>query len=217
MLREMIIMRTIYPSVFLLAVVTGLSACISAPASDPEFRNEPPAQTNRAGVSHSVQIDVYAPPQALLDWIINVPLEDVFVSHRSLPAVSGTDLITDFWGTPGARRRVRLQDGHQAVEELLSITPGRGFSYQLWGFTNEAGLLAAYAIGRFELDGAPDTTATRITWTYSFAPKSMVHRGPLALFVYTSWRGYMAAAIAKLAAEADAHFANHPPSQEVSS
>ncbi|WP_111656259.1 SRPBCC family protein [Isoalcanivorax indicus] len=200
-------MRSAISCLVLPIALLSLSACVSVPATDPSFSTEPPRQVDRSSIIHTVEVDIQAPADALLDWIITVPLEDVFLAYRSLPGVATSEVLTDTWGTPGTRRRVRLEDGHQVVEQLLSVVPGEHFSYQLWGFTNEAGLLAEYAIGRFELESRPGGELTRVTWTYSFTPKGPVRRIPLSLFVRTNWRGYMSAALERLGAEADSHFA----------
>lgn len=149
------------------------------------------------GVSHSRSVVVAAEKAELVEWLVEVPLEAIFEPAGFLPAVTGTTLVTEDWGRPGTRRVVLLADGHQAVEELLTLNPTEGFSYRVWGFTNMAGMLATAATGRFAVTDHPD--GTRITWTYTFHPRSFLTRLPLMGFVATSWSRYMTASLDNMA------------------
>lgn len=178
--------------------LAALASCAPAlPDATHAFEEPPVRQESRETITRTRSTFVDVPADDLLAWIIDVPLEDVFDRYGSIPAVAGTEPLSPDWPEVGARRRVRLSDGHQAAEVILSVEGASSFTYQVWGFTNMAGSLADYAIGRFEV--APAEGGAHVTWTYAFAPRSAWTRVPLSVFVATQWSGYMTAAVANLA------------------
>lgn len=179
-----------------------LASCAPAlPDATHAFAEPPIRQENLETITRARSAFVDVPPDELLAWIIDVPLEDVFDRHGTIPAVAGTAPLSPVWPEVGARRRVLLSDGHQAAEVILSIEGASAFTYQVWGFTNMAGSLADYAIGRFEV--APADGGAQMTWTYAFAPRSAWTRLPLSVFVATQWSGYMTAAVSNIAQGAE--------------
>ena len=185
-----------------LALAAPLAACAPAlPDREHVFASPPVRDASRETITRSRTAHVAVPADALLSWIIDVPLEDVFGRYGTIPAVAGTQPLSDDWPDAGARRRVLLADGHQAAEIILAADGTASFTYQVWGFTNLAGSLADYAIGRFEV--APAESGAQLTWTYAFAPRSNWTRLPLSAFVATQWSGYMTAAVANIAQGAE--------------
>lgn len=190
-----------------IALAGLLSACAPTPPDMAHVFSDPPVRVlDRETVTRTRTGFVAAPPHALLDWIIDVPLEDVFAPYGSLPAVAGTLPLSPDWPDEGARRRVLLSDGHQAAEIILSVEGTTAFTYQVWGFTNAAGGLAEYAIGRFEV--IPVEGGSQLNWSYVFAPRSRGSRVLLSAFVATQWSGYMTAAFANLTGQAERAFAS---------
>lgn len=180
-----------------LVMAAGLAGCTVAPQQGlVEFSAPPERSVPAETVRHSETAFVAVPPEALIPWIIDAPLEDVFDATGSLPAVAGTKPLTRDWGKAGSQRRVLLGDGHQAAEIILTVNRGRSFTYQVYGFTTSASLLANYAIGTFEAVRVPG--GSQLTWTYSFAPKSGLTRVPLGIFVSKEWSAYMGAAMANM-------------------
>lgn len=189
-----------------IALVGALSACAPTRPDMAHVFTDPPVRApDRETVTRTRTGFVAAPPYALLDWIMDVPLEDVFAPYGSIPAVSGTRPLSPNWPEEGARRRVLLADGHQAAEIILSVEGTTAFTYQVWGFTNAAGGLAEYAIGRFEV--IPAEGGSQLNWSYAFAPRSRGSRVLLSVFVATQWSGYMTAAFANLTDQAERAFA----------
>lgn len=196
-------------SLSLSALVLTLGACVHhPPPADHQFGPPPTRAVARETLAQTRSATIGAPPEELLAWVVEVPLEDVFGPYRSIPAVTGSEPLAGRWPDEGAQRRVLLADGHQAAEVLLERQSGSSFTYQVWGFTNAAGDLASYAIGRFEV--APEQGGSRLTWTYAFRPKSGLARLPLSIFVSKQWSGYMTVAFDRLASVAQQHFADPP-------
>lgn len=186
----------------LLALPVALAACGSTlPDATHVFDTPPVRAQSRETITQTRVAFVAVPPQDLLLWIINVPLEDVFGRYGIIPAVAGTQPLSPNWPEVGARRRVLLSDGNQAAEMILAVEGDSAFTYQVWGFTNAAGGLTDYAIGRFEVE--PAVGGARLTWTYAFAPRSGWTKPPLAVFVATQWSGYMTRAISNLVGGAE--------------
>lgn len=186
------------PTVSLLTLPVLLAACGSTPPDAAHVFNPPPVrQDDLETVTRIRRAFVAVPPQDLLGWLINVPLEDVFVSYGTIPAVVGTTPLSPNWPEVGARRRLLLSDGHQAAEIILKVEGQSTFTYQVWGFTNMAGRLTDYAIGRFDVERADG--GAQLTWTYAFVPRSGWTQLPLSVFVATQLSGYMTRAMANLA------------------
>src|SRR5215217_4233908 len=89
-------------------------------------------------IAHTVETDIAVPPDRLLPWLVNVPLERILLGTEKLAGIERTDVLSPAWGSPGARRRVVLRDGNTSLEELLLVEEGQRFRYVVWNFTNEA-------------------------------------------------------------------------------
>jgi hypothetical protein len=83
---------------------------------------------------------------------------------------------------------VVLDDGHFAAEEVLLDQP-EVFRYLVWGYTNYARLMIDHAVGEFTYQD--EGGKTRLTWTYSFRPRSAMVRPFLSRFVSGTWADLM--------------------------
>jgi hypothetical protein len=119
-------------------------------------------------------------------------LNDLVVQSENLPSVTRTEVIRGSWDPDqdraGARRRVVLDDGHFAAEEVLLDQP-EVFRYLVWGYTNYARLMIDHAVGEFTYQD--EGGKTRLTWTYSFRPRSAMVRPFLSRFVSGTWADLM--------------------------
>lgn len=119
-------------------------------------------------ISRTDRIVIERPRQALFDWNMAQKLEDNLPATGALPGVVGTTQLTPGdWGVVGARRVVHLSDGGSATEQILELTPGERFRYQVWNYTTAAARPIAYALGEFRYV-ALDERRTEVVWTYSF-------------------------------------------------
>jgi Polyketide cyclase / dehydrase and lipid transport len=119
-------------------------------------------------------------------------LNDLLVQSGNLPSVARTEPIRGTFDPDqdrtGARRRVVLDDGHFTAEEVLVDQP-EVFRYMVWGYTNYARLMIDHAIGEFDFQD--EGGRTRLTWTYSFRPRSVIVRPFLSRFVNSTWADLM--------------------------
>jgi len=127
----------------------------------------PPIDPTAPMISRTDSVLVDRPPAALGAWMMTSKLEDSLPETGALPGVVGTTLLTPAWGVVGARRKVHLSDGGGATEQILALTPGERWRYQVWDYTTEAARPIAYAIGEFRYLPA-EGGRTQLMWTYSF-------------------------------------------------
>jgi hypothetical protein len=191
----------------LLGAGSVAAACASPPpATPPDYSGPRPELVETGWISHRAEIVIDTPLSFYDAWRQEVPLSDVLPGAPGIPAVAGTEPLSGDWDQVGARRRVLLADGHQAVEQVLANEGPALFRYQVWGFTSPAGRFADYAVGEFRLAEA-GPGRTRVTWTYAFDPSSPLARVPLWLFVQTQFRPFMEAGLRRMKAGAEAAWA----------
>jgi hypothetical protein len=119
-------------------------------------------------IARTERVVIDRPPAAVADWVVLGPLEEMVLATRRLPGVAGvTPLTPGPWGSPGARRMVRLTDGAQTTEQVLDHTPAERFRYQVWNYTTAAARPIDYALGEFRFQPLPDGR-TELVWTYAF-------------------------------------------------
>lgn len=150
-------------------------------------------------IAHTVETDIAVPPDRLLPWLVNVPLERILLGTEKLAGIERTDVLSLSWGGPGARRRVVLRDGNTSLEELLLVEEGQRFRYVVWNFTNEARRAVQYAVGEFNF--TPTSTGTHLRWTYRFRGNGWPTEGILKDFVEEDFAGYMKVGMEHIKAE----------------
>ncbi|MEL6903397.1 MAG: SRPBCC family protein [Cyanobacteria bacterium J06606_4] len=186
--------------VLLTATLTGCS--VSPPDSAPDYSADPPDIEAGYYVENVETVTINVPRDQLLTWLEETELSEILTPTRGMPAVAQTVVLNgDSWGKVGDRRRIELADGHYAVETILSRSPER-FSYQVWGFTNQAGQFASYATGEFTYQAQNDSTV--VVWTYRFRPNSLIGRLPVWYFVRNSFQGFMKNGLANMKEKAEA-------------
>src|SRR5690348_859495 len=85
---------------------------------------------------HEEQAAIPLPPEEVYARLNGASLERVLSGTGRIPAVVGTTALNDIpFPHPGARRRVLLADDSTAIEEVIENTPGKYFSYKVWGYT----------------------------------------------------------------------------------
>jgi hypothetical protein len=137
---------------------------------------------------HEEQADIPLPPDAVYARLNEASLERVLQGTGRIPAVVGTTALNDIpFPHPGARRRVLLADDSTAIEEVIENTPGKYFSYKVWGYTLATARPVQYGKGEFWYLPAGDGR-TILRWRYSF--KLRVGRfpgmlGPAGRFLFT--------------------------------
>lgn len=188
-----------------------VAACATPPpVTPPNYSGARPEVVEAGWITHTAEIVIDTPIGFYDAWRQEVPLSDILPGAPGIPAVAGTEPVSGEWDEVGARRRILLADGHQAVEQVLANDGPSLFRYQVWGFTSPAGRFTDYAVGEFRLtEAGPDRT--RVTWTYAFDPRSPFARIPLWLFVQTQFRPFMEAGLERMKAGAEAAWAEQQP------
>jgi hypothetical protein len=124
------------------------------------------------------------------DSFQKTPLEDILtVRTANIPRVTRTEPLRGTWWTPGARRRVVLEDGNSAVEEIIGRQCPGTFRYEVWNYTNDAGKYVKYAVGEFVV--SPHQGATHVRWTYWFRPRGWPATWLLGSFVHGEYHDFM--------------------------
>lgn len=122
---------------------------------------------------------------------ISLPL--IFTGYGPLPAVVATDSQTGNWDAAGQTRTVILSDDSTAQEMLNSYKRPNQFSYTVDSFTGLLRFLVESAYGTWHFTSAGDKT--RISWTYTFTPKSALLLPVVSFIAKVLWRGYMRKAL----------------------
>jgi hypothetical protein len=136
------------------------------------------------------------PPAVLLERVAAFPIPEMFVGWRVFPAVMSVDEVD--WDRVGASRVHRLADGGSVTETMIEWTTGRGFAYELLGFTDVFGRLVHGVRGEWSV--SPDGSGSIARWTWEFAPRRF-RRTLMALVVGPLWEAYMRRMITAVAAE----------------
>jgi Polyketide cyclase / dehydrase and lipid transport len=145
-------------------------------------------------VSHTESTTIRVPREHHLRWVNSdeVDLSDLIQGSEGLPRVVGTTVLRGSFefgcDRVGARRGVELSNGHFVAEEVVEDSPER-FRYMIWGFTSYQRLAIDHAVAEFIFEDRSDQT--KVTWTYSFHPRSRVVRPLVARFVNSAWVGLM--------------------------
>jgi Polyketide cyclase / dehydrase and lipid transport len=152
-------------------------------------------------VTTSVSARIAVPRDVLFDRFIPIELPLILHRYGPIPAVVATSGQTGPWDRPGSSRTVHLGDGSTAREEVTVCERPRRFGYRVAGFSGPVRHAAAEARGRWWFTEAGEG-ATDVRWQYTFVARSPPARLALAPVVRLLWRGFMRAALDRLAREA---------------
>jgi hypothetical protein len=173
-------------------VAVGMRRFLAPPQPPPAYTGARPEPAQDRYISHTESTLIDAPVDEFRDWASRTELEDLGLESEKTPSVVRTEVIRGTWDPDqdrmGARRRVVLEDGHFTAEEVLVDQPDV-FRYMVWGYTNYARLMIDHAIGEFTYED--EGGKTRLTWTYSFQPRSVIVRPFLSRFVNGTWAELM--------------------------
>lgn len=181
------------------------------PASPPPMSRPPDSAAPspcelRASVAHTEVARMSISRADYLSWAESAPLQDVLGGRSDLPAVVSTEPISGTWNHAGARRRIVLDDGGEAIEEVLvdGLQPSgeHVFRYRVTAYTHVVRWVIDHAIGEF-VTSEPEPGAAEIRWTYRYHPRSALLRPAVALFVRRTWAPYMREVLAGMVAAAE--------------
>jgi hypothetical protein len=156
-------------------------------ASAPRPDIAPADQLRATTVTYTVE----APLAFMVEWHGSVPLQDLLERSGEIPNVVGTELLVgQAWAGAGVRRRVLLEGGDTALEDLLADDLPRSFHYIAWNYTADAARFVEYGVGEFSMR-AIDSNTTEVTWTYAFKPRGILGRVFVGRWVNSTWRTWM--------------------------
>jgi hypothetical protein len=205
------------PRVLWLAAAAALAAGCGQPIGygpgvTPAIRDElqrstprPVIDASKKHVTSVVEIDMPVSLEAYNRFADSVPLEKVLVGTKQIPRVVRTEPLKGVFGQPGSRRRVVLEDGNTALEEVIEKQPG-SFRYVVWNFTSSAGRYIAYAEGHFVM--SENAQGTHIRWSYAFRPRSGFDGLLITSFVHHEYHAFMERG---MAATRELLLASQPP------
>lgn len=142
----------------------------------------------------------------MVDWHGSVPLQDLLERSGEIPNVVGTELVVgEAWSGAGVRRRVSLEGGDTALEDLITDDLPRSFRYIAWNYTADAARFVEYGVGEFTMQ-AVDADTTEVTWSYAFKPRGFFGRLFVGRWVNSTWRAWMEDVAERSTARAEADF-----------
>lgn len=194
---------------FLVAVLSALTLAWAAGPKRPPDSNAARPPVDQGGfVSHTEEVTIQVPPQFLQEWRQGKSLETQLRGSSRIAGVARTEMIQGTWGEVGARRRVVRKDGNRSLEEILENTPPTLFRYEVWGFTDRAGLLTNYFVGEFQHREVPG--GTLVKWTYSFHRRSLLTEPFLSIMVRSRIPEFMRSTLQRTKQEAEQAYREQP-------
>lgn len=128
-----------------------------------------------AVAAREVSFDVAAPRDAFVAAFLRAPLERFIKGSRKLPGVDHTETLTPAsFPAVGSVRKVVLNDGNSAHEEVLACDEGR-LRYFVTQYTSPQASPIEWGLGEFTFEPAGDKT--KVTWRYSFKLRSNAFPG----------------------------------------
>ena len=185
----------------------GADPLISQAERDRVQANTPlPQQVSAAQLrSNTVVFKVEVPIEYMVSWYGSVPLEDIVERSGDVPNVIGTELLSTTWSGAGSRRRVLMEGGDTALEEILNDDLPASFRYIVWNYTADAASYVEYGQGEFSMM-AIDTNSTEVRWEYAFKPQGVLGRLFLGRWVNTTWSAWMNEVADAMAQRAEADY-----------
>lgn len=171
-------------------VVLGIIRFLAPPESPPDYRGPKPEVDMDGSITHRESVLIDAPLASYVEWSSGAPLDEILRGTEDIPRVVATEPVMGVWDEVGARRRIVLEDGNYAAEQILANDGSGGFRYQVWGYTGPVPRLTIdHALGEFDV--TEEAGMTRVDWTYSFQPRVGIARPALRRFVEGAWADLM--------------------------
>lgn len=154
-----------------LGILVGCSD-IAPPDQPPELTAPPPVATSGFITAYTEQVIPMSLPD-LREFMLERPIVTFLEPTGNISKPVEFETLVGTWGEVGATRRVKLADGHYAIERITRNDPG-AFDYQIFVFTNAAGRGVDQIVG--EQRFVPVDGGTRFEWSYKVLPKHFIAR-----------------------------------------
>ncbi len=141
-------------------------------------------------ISATVSTIIERRPADTFDWFVELDISRVLNGYGPLPAVEQTLNQSGRWTTPGETRDLQMSRGITARQEILICEKPRFFAYRVSGFAHILDLMAWGAEARWWFEEVSDGR-TRLTWRYTFWPRSRIAQIAMYPIISTIWTGYM--------------------------
>ena len=172
------------------------------PSQPPVYSATPPAMEDGHHAVHIAKTIVNMEPAAFRVWVKSNPMVRFLKPRGPISPPVAFDPITGVWPEAGAARRSRLADGHYLAEKVLVTNSDAGFRYQVWGFTNIAGVLVRYAAAEFKYLHAGNGR-TELVWEYKLRANATPLQPVADWFLKTQFAPVMDAAVKAMAEAAE--------------
>ncbi|HMB56039.1 MAG TPA: SRPBCC family protein [Arenimonas sp.] len=161
--------------------------------------------TDRTPIQVELEHTAKAPVDLVFKVIVAMDVSLFLTGYGWLPAATHVSRQTGPWSVPGSTRTAHFSDGNSAFEELLVAEAPTYLRYRISRFTSFMRFLASEIQGEWRFVG--EQGGTRITWLYSFTPRSTLAALVLRRLMRGSWLLYMRQSLDRAAryAEANAH------------
>jgi hypothetical protein len=191
-----------FASLLLASSLLSLGACSVNPPNVAPDMTAPPAIANDDNyVSHVATRTVNWDRASFRRWLEKEQMVSFLPKDQGIPGVTGTTAMRGTWGQNGSVRRVSLDNGHYAFDQVTLNQQPDLFQYQVYGFTNEAARVAQYIRAEFKYS-EPSPGVTTLQWTYSMRPNSALTKLLVESYVNNKLRPYMEAGMDNMAAAA---------------
>ncbi|MEL6921760.1 MAG: hypothetical protein AAFO77_12215 [Pseudomonadota bacterium] len=158
----------------LLISITLLAAC-----GEVQVPTEPPALVSPPSVAENGFLTAYVEetiPMELTElrtFMDEQPLISFLEPTENIANPVASEVLGGNWPQPGAKRWLRLADGHYIIERVIENEPDF-FKYQVFFFTNAVGRGVDQIVGEQRFVSVGDST--RFEWTYNVLPKNFITR-----------------------------------------
>jgi hypothetical protein len=141
-------------------------------------------------VSATASIEIQAPVDDVYDWFCALDISRVLNGYGPLPGVERTTDQVGLWTSPGETRRLEMSGNIRAQQEILIAERPSFFAYRVREFTHVLDLMAYGAEARWWFEPLGVDTM-RLTWRYTFWPRSIIGKIGIYPVIKTIWHRYM--------------------------
>jgi len=151
--------------------------------------------TNPIEITVTTQIDV--PQNRAFAVAVHANLTKVIMNKNFLPGVREVVEHEGDWTAIGDSRRVIMNDGSSAKEQLTRYDHDDAIAYKINDFKGPLGKLVTHTTGTWQF-ASPSADKTTITWRFTFFPKSAFTKPIVNFIAKRLWPGYAEAALSRV-------------------
>ncbi len=150
-----------------------------------------------APISASHSIITETPFKDAFAAVISFDVPTLFKDHGPLPGAQRVENTKGDWSAVGDTRDIYLTDGSSVHEEVIKLEPTKHAAFRLSGYAAPLKFLVIEGASLWDFEEVSNQQ-TKVTWTYSYTPRSAFTKPLVNLIVKTLWSGYMQASLGRL-------------------